>query len=43
MTFNNRMLGPYNWSYWMLIVCNGLTPQLLWIKKVRTSIAGLQC
>lgn len=33
----NRMFGPYWWSYWSLILCNGVIPQLLWIKKVRTS------
>src|SRR5438874_2793520 len=41
MTFNNRMFGPFKWSYWMLILCNGLLPQLIWIKKVRTSIPWL--
>ncbi len=33
----NRMYGPYWWSYWSLILCNGVIPQLLWFKKVRTS------
>jgi molybdopterin-containing oxidoreductase family membrane subunit len=33
----NRMFGPYWWSYWALILCNGVIPQLLWIKKVRTT------
>ncbi|HMP72290.1 MAG TPA: polysulfide reductase NrfD [Kiritimatiellia bacterium] len=33
----NRMYGPYWWSYWGLILCNGVIPQLLWFKKVRTS------
>jgi Ni/Fe-hydrogenase subunit HybB-like protein len=37
----NRMYGPYWWSYWSLILCNGVVPQLLWIKKVRTSPAML--
>ena len=37
----NRMFGPYWWSYWALILCNGVIPQLLWIKKVRTSPAIL--
>ncbi len=41
MTFNNRMFGPYAWSYWMLIVCNGIIPQVLWMKKCRTSIPCL--
>jgi molybdopterin-containing oxidoreductase family membrane subunit len=33
----NRMLGPYAGSYWALIFCNILTPQLLWFKKVRST------
>jgi Ni/Fe-hydrogenase subunit HybB-like protein len=41
MTFANRMLGPYAWSYWSLIVCNGLVPQLLWFKSVRTNVVWL--
>jgi Ni/Fe-hydrogenase subunit HybB-like protein len=33
----NRVTGPYRY-YWMaLIFCNGLTPQLLWFKRLRTS------
>ena len=35
--FINRATGPYWWSYWALIFCNGIAPQLLWSKKVRTS------
>ncbi len=31
----NRMFGPYGWSYWALIMCNGVIPQLLWFKRVR--------
>jgi molybdopterin-containing oxidoreductase family membrane subunit len=41
MTFNNRMEGPYAWSYWALIFCNGLAPQILWWKKMRTNILVL--
>ncbi len=33
----NRMTGPYWWGYWALILCNGVIPQLLWLKKVRIS------
>ena len=33
----NRMTGPYAPSYWALIFCNILTPQLLWFRWVRTS------
>ncbi len=34
----NRMGGPYGHMYWMLIFCNGLTPQLLWFRKIRRNI-----
>lgn len=37
----NRATGPYAPFYWALIVCNGLIPQLLWSKKIRTNIAQL--
>ncbi len=34
----NRMHGPYASYYWMLIFCNGLTPQFLWFKKIRGNL-----
>jgi molybdopterin-containing oxidoreductase family membrane subunit len=37
----NRMTGPYWWSYWMLILCNGVVPQLMWFKPMRTNTAVL--
>ena len=37
----NRMFGPYWYMYWTLIFCNIITPQLLWIRRVRTSTLGL--
>jgi Ni/Fe-hydrogenase subunit HybB-like protein len=33
----NRMTGPYAFFYWCLILCNIVTPQFLWSKKIRTS------
>jgi molybdopterin-containing oxidoreductase family membrane subunit len=33
----NRMTGPYGPSYWALILCNALVPQLLWSKRIRSS------
>jgi molybdopterin-containing oxidoreductase family membrane subunit len=33
----NRMTGPYGYIYWSLIFCNLLSPQTLWIRKVRTT------
>jgi Ni/Fe-hydrogenase subunit HybB-like protein len=37
----NRMTGPYWYTYWILILCNIITPQWLWLKRVRTSPTGL--
>ena len=37
----NRMFGPYAWTYWSLIFCNGIAPQILWFKKMRTNIPAL--
>ena len=34
----NRMFGPYAWSYWLLILCNGVIPQLLWVPKNRKNL-----
>jgi len=33
----NRLTGPYWWALMALIFCNGLVPQVLWSRKVRTS------
>ena len=33
----NRMFGYYAPFYWALILCNIITPQFLWSKKIRTS------
>jgi molybdopterin-containing oxidoreductase family membrane subunit len=37
----NRMFGPYGWTYWVLLFCNLLTPQLMWWKRFRTSVGWL--
>lgn len=36
--FVNRAFGPYGWSYWVMVSCNVLIPQLFWFKKMRRSI-----
>ncbi len=36
--FFNRALGPYYWSYWGMMACNVITPQLFWSRKIRRSI-----
>ncbi|MFN2387576.1 MAG: NrfD/PsrC family molybdoenzyme membrane anchor subunit [Thermoanaerobaculia bacterium] len=37
----NRLRGPYAPMYWALLLCNVLTPQLLWFRKVRSSVWAL--
>ena len=34
----SRALGPYWWSFWMLILCNCTIPQLLWFRQVRRNV-----
>jgi len=31
-------MGPYWWSYWAMMTCNVVSPQLFWIKKLRRNI-----
>jgi len=41
MLKNRIYYGPYAWSYWVLMLCNFLVPQLLWSKRLRRNIAVL--
>lgn len=36
--FMNRALGPYAWSYWIMIFCNVCAAQIFWVRKFRRSI-----
>jgi Ni/Fe-hydrogenase subunit HybB-like protein len=36
--FINRAFGDYGWSYWCMISCNVVIPQLFWFKAIRRSI-----
>ena len=36
-----RLHGPYAHYYYALILCNILTPQLLWIQRIRTNVTIL--
>lgn len=36
--FTNRAFGPYWWSYWSMITCNVLIPQIFWFRWARRSI-----
>jgi len=38
--FANRVSGPYWWAYWSMMTCNVISPQLFWIKRIRTSIVA---
>ena len=40
-TLWNRLHGPYAVLYWMLLICNIFIPQVLWIRKLRTSPVAL--
>ncbi len=40
-TFLNRALGPLGWGFGIMIVCNVLLPQVLWLRKVRTNLAAV--
>jgi len=39
--FINRATGPYAWCFYLMVLCNVITPQMLWFKKARTSVAFL--
>lgn len=36
--FMNRITGPYQWAYLIMIICNVLSSQLLWIRKLRRNL-----
>ncbi len=36
--FYNRVFGPYWWSYFGMMACNVLSPQIFWFKKFRRSV-----
>ncbi len=35
---DQRLHGYYAWSYWALIFCNGVVPQLFWIPRMRKNL-----
>ncbi|MSQ83493.1 MAG: hydrogenase [Myxococcales bacterium] len=36
--FFNRATGPMSWSYWIMVSCNVISPQVFWFKKMRTNV-----
>jgi len=41
MLKNRTYYGPYAWTYWMLLLCNFIVPQLLWSKRLRRNVGVL--
>jgi molybdopterin-containing oxidoreductase family membrane subunit len=39
--FYYRLFGDYWWATWIMLTCNGIIPQMLWLRKVRVNIAAL--
>jgi Ni/Fe-hydrogenase subunit HybB-like protein len=39
--FFNRITGPYAWGFAIMVGCNALAPQLLWVPRIRRSVAAL--
>jgi len=39
--FMNRLAGPMGWTYAIMVLCNVITPQLLWSRKIRTSLPAI--
>ena len=37
----NRLTGPYAFAYWLLIFCNVVVPQALWLKRIRLNVFAL--
>ena len=36
--FLNRLAGPYAWCFWIMVGCNALAPQVLWLRRARRSV-----
>jgi len=41
MLKNRIYYGPYAWTYWVLLICNFLVPQILWSKRLRRNMAAI--
>jgi molybdopterin-containing oxidoreductase family membrane subunit len=33
-----NLFSPYGWSYWGMMACNVISPQIFWFKKLRRNI-----
>jgi molybdopterin-containing oxidoreductase family membrane subunit len=41
MLLNRTWSGPMAWSYWALLVCNFIVPQLMWSKRLRRNVGAV--
>jgi molybdopterin-containing oxidoreductase family membrane subunit len=41
MIRNRTWSGPHAWVYWGLLLCNFVTPQILWLRRARRSVVTL--
>jgi Ni/Fe-hydrogenase subunit HybB-like protein len=32
---SNRMIGPYAWAFWLILLCNIVVPQVFWSRSMR--------
>ena len=39
--FLNRAAGPFAWAYWIMVCCNVVIPQILWLKAVRSRLLAV--
>jgi molybdopterin-containing oxidoreductase family membrane subunit len=33
-----NLLSPYGWSYWIMMFCNVMSPQIFWFRKMRRNL-----
>jgi Ni/Fe-hydrogenase subunit HybB-like protein len=38
--FWNRALGEFWWSYWIMVSCNVISPQLFWFRAIRRNLVA---
>jgi len=41
MLKNRMYYGPMAWSYWVLLICNFIVPQILWSKRLRRNLTAI--
>src|SRR6186713_1815804 len=41
MLKNRIYYGPMAWSYWLLMLCNFIAPQILWSKRLRRNLVAV--